>query len=135
MNNNNIDQINNGVITYDKSTINAEVMAVGQNSQAVKNNSEPNFDLILFDFKQFINNLENKYSNLDDEDIAVKIIDAEAEIIKSKDRKRWQDFLNLKRLWNGGKKATIKVGEHFTENNIWGKGAIAFLEGVSEDVR
>jgi len=48
---------------------------------------------------------------------------------------RWQNFLNLKRLWNGGKKAAVKVGEHFIESNSWGKGAIAFLEGVSEDVK
>jgi hypothetical protein len=26
-----------------------------------------------------------------------------------------------------------KIGEHFAENNVWAKGAIAFLEGVSED--
>jgi hypothetical protein len=45
-----------------------------------------------------------------------------------------QNFMNLKRLWNGGKKAGLKVGEHFAESNVWGKGAIAFLEGVSEDV-
>jgi hypothetical protein len=32
-----------------------------------------------------------------------------------------------------GKKAELKVGEHFTEENLWGKGAIAFLEGISED--
>jgi hypothetical protein len=59
-------------------------------------------------------------------------------------------YYKLKRLWNGSKKAGIKVGEHFAENNVWAKGAIAkrccvrpwrcrrlaqiaFLEGVSED--
>jgi len=41
---------------------------------------------------------------------------------------RWQNFLNLKRLWNGGKKAAVKVGEHFIELNPWGK-------SVSEDVK
>jgi hypothetical protein len=40
----------------------------------------------------------------------------------------WQNFLNLKRLWNGSKKAGIKVGEHFAENNVWAKGAIAKRE-------
>ncbi len=39
---------------------------------------------------------------------------------------RWQNFLNLKRLWNGGKKAAVKVGEHFVESNPWGKGAGSF---------
>jgi hypothetical protein len=61
-------------------------------------------------------------------------------------------YYKLKRLWNGSKKAGIKVGEHFAENNVWAKGAIAkrccvcealaslrasaqiaFREGVSED--
>jgi hypothetical protein len=28
---------------------------------------------------------------------------------------------NLKRLRNGGKKATFKMDEHFTEENVWGK--------------
>jgi hypothetical protein len=47
---------------------------------------------------------------------------------------RWQNFLTLKCLWNGGKKAVIKVSEHFTEENVWGKAAIAFLEGITEDI-
>jgi predicted HTH domain antitoxin len=34
-------------------------------------------------------------------------------------------YYKLKRLWNGSKKAGIKVGEHFAENNVWAKGAIA----------
>jgi hypothetical protein len=62
-----------------------------------------------------------------------QIIEAEVKLIAAQDQQRWQNFLNLKRLWNGGKKAGIKVGEHFAENNIWAKGAIAFLEGMSED--
>ena len=46
---------------------------------------------------------------------------------------RWQNFLNLKSLWNGSKKAAFKVGEHYAEQNPLGKGAIAFLEGVMEE--
>ena len=45
------------------------------------------------------------------------------------------NLLNVKRLYNGGKKAAVKVGEHFTQENVWGKGAVAFLEGISEDVK
>jgi hypothetical protein len=41
--------------------------------------------------------------------------------------------VNLKRFWNGSKKAGLKVGEHFAESNVWGQGAIAFLKGVSQD--
>jgi hypothetical protein len=29
--------------------------------------------------------------------------------------------------------ATFKIGEHFTEENLSGKMAIAFLEGIVED--
>ncbi len=32
-------------------------------------------------------------------------------------------------------KAALTVGKHFAENNILGKGAIAFLKDVSEDVK
>jgi predicted HTH domain antitoxin len=37
-------------------------------------------------------------------------------------------YYKLKQLWNGSKKACIKVGEHFAENNVWAKGAIAKRE-------
>jgi hypothetical protein len=62
------------------------------------------------------------------------IIEAEFQDIQTKQPQRWQNFLSLKHLWNGGKKVTVKAGEHFTEENLWGKMAIAFLEGVMEDV-
>lgn len=48
---------------------------------------------------------------------------------------QWQNLLNVKRLYNGSKKAAVKVGEYFTQENPWGKGFVAFLEGVSEDVK
>lgn len=95
--------------------------------------SEQNFDVLFSDFNQFLADLQAKHPTLNDEVDVVQIIEEEAKLIKAKDQKRWQKFLDLKRLWNGGKKATFKVGEHFTEQNPWGKGAIAFLEGVSED--
>lgn len=90
--------------------------------------TEQNFEVLLTDFEQFINDLQQKYPNATDE-AAIQIIDVEAQ----KQPIRFQNFLNLKRLWNGGKKAAVKVGEHFTEQNPWGKGAIAFLEGVMEE--
>ncbi|MEH2147490.1 hypothetical protein [Nostoc sp.] len=97
--------------------------------------TEQNFDILFSDFKQFLADLQTKYPTLNDEVAVTQIIDVEAKLIQAKDQKRWQNFLNLKRLWNGGKKAAIKVGEHFVEQNLWGKGAIAFLEGVSEDTK
>lgn len=96
---------------------------------------EQNFDVLFSDFKQFLAELRTKYPTLNDEVTVLQVIDVEAKLVEAKDQKRWQNFLNLKRLWNGGKKAAIKVGEHFVEQNPWGKGAIAFLEGVSEDVK
>jgi HEAT repeat protein/ElaB/YqjD/DUF883 family membrane-anchored ribosome-binding protein len=96
------------------------------------NATEQNFEVLLTDFQQFIDDLERRYPNATDE-AAIQIINVEARKIQDTQPLRWQNLLNLKRLWNGGKKAAIKVGEHFTEQNPWGKGAIAFLEGMMED--
>ncbi len=84
---------------------------------------------------QIIQTLEQKYTFVQDEQQALAIIDAEFTEIKAKRLPQWQDLMNIKRLYNGGKKAALKVGEHFAEQNPWGKGFIAFLEGVSEDVK
>lgn len=84
---------------------------------------------------QIIRALEQKYTFVQDEQQALKIIDAEFTEIEAKQLPQWQDLMNIKRLYNGGKKAALKVGEHFAEQNPWGKGFVAFLEGVSEDVK
>lgn len=97
--------------------------------------SDQDFEVLLADYKQFISELEQKYPQPTDDTNALQIIDVEFKELEQKQPLRLQNFLNLKRLWNGGKKAAIKVGEHFTENNPWGKGAIAFLEGISEDIK
>jgi len=104
---------------------------IGKQVQA----STQNLDQLVFDFQQFINSLQQKYSQLTDETAIAQIIDVEAKLIKTQDKPRWQNILNLKRLLNGSKKAATKIGEHFVEENPWGKGAIAFLEGVSEDIK
>jgi HEAT repeats len=95
--------------------------------------SEQTFEILLTDYQQFIQQLQQKYPTLADATTIPQIIEVEAKLIEAQDRQRWQNFLTLKRLWNGGKKATFKLGEHFTEDNLWGKMAIAFLEGISED--
>ncbi|HBY81548.1 MAG TPA: hypothetical protein DEG47_32200, partial [Cyanobacteria bacterium UBA11148] len=97
--------------------------------------SEQTFEILLTDYKQFIEQLQQKYPTLADPTTVPQIIEVEAKLLEAQDQQRWQNFLSLKRLWNGSKKAGIKVGEHFAENNVWAKGAIAFLEGVSEDVK
>lgn len=92
---------------------------------------EQNFEILLTGYKHFIDELQQQNPQVTNEAAIIQTIDIEARRIDT----RWQNFLNLKRLWNGGEKAAIKVGEHFVESNPWGKGAIAFLEDVSEDVK
>jgi predicted NACHT family NTPase len=92
--------------------------------------TEQNFDLILADFKQFISDLQAQHPNVNTPELATQTIVSQA---KQLPPARLQNFLSLKRLWNGTKKATLKAGEHLAENNIWGKAGIGFLEGVSDD--
>lgn len=115
-------------------TIGVNYAAPGSKQEFTQNTTttEQNFEILLNDFEQFINNLQQKYPNATDE-TAIQIIDVEAKEIQRTQPLRWQNFLNLKRLWNGGKKAAFKVGEHYAEQNPLGKGAIAFLEGVMEE--
>lgn len=88
------------------------------------------FEILLADFQNFLTDLQTQHPTVTTPEAATQTITVQA---KQLSPARWQNFLNLKRLWNGGKKAGIKVGEHFAENNVWAKGALAFLEGVSED--
>ena len=92
---------------------------------------------------QIIQELEKKYTFVQDPQQAIDIIDAEFKSLEAdrwrslpeRESPQWQNLLNVKRLYNGGKKATVKVSEHFAQENVWGKGFVAFLEGVSEDVK
>jgi ElaB/YqjD/DUF883 family membrane-anchored ribosome-binding protein len=113
---NQITEINNGMI-------------IGKQVQA----SPENLEQLVFDFQQFISSLQQKYPDITNETAIAQIIDVEARLIETHDKPRFSNILSLKRLWNGSKKAAIKIGEHFVEENPWGKGVIAFLEGVSED--
>jgi HEAT repeats len=116
-------------------TFNAPVYGAAGNIEGnqIINASVQDFDALLNDYKQFFNDLQQKYPAQTPQAALQPIIDAEFQEIQKTQPQRWQNFLNLKRLWNGGKKATIKMGEHFTEENLWGKAAIAFLEGITED--
>lgn len=99
----------------------------------VQNNytSEKKFEILLTDYKSFITELQQQHRDITTEESAIQVIDAEFTAIQS--TPRWRKFLELKHLWNGAKKAGFKVGEHFAENNPWGKGAVAFIEGVLEE--
>ncbi|MBD1925395.1 hypothetical protein H6F74_03710 [Trichocoleus sp. FACHB-90] len=105
---------------------------IGKQVQA----SPENLEQLVLDFQQFITSLQQKYPPITNETATAiaQIIDVEAKLIEIQDKPRFSNILNLKRLWNGSKKAAIKIGEHFVEENPWGKGAIAFLEGVSEEI-
>jgi hypothetical protein len=103
--------------------------AAGEVQNQIINFPDQDFDALLNDYKQFLNDLQQKYPAQTPEAVLQPIINAELKM----QPQRGQNFLNLKRFWNGGKKATINMGEHFTEQNLWGKAAIAFLEGVTED--
>ena len=101
---------------------------IGNNSTLSSEDKEA-----IAELKQVIQDLQAKYPSARPEQQAI-IIEAEFQEIKQKQPWRWKNLLSYKRLLNGGKTAAIKVGEHFAEENPWGKGAIAFLEGVSETV-
>jgi uncharacterized protein (UPF0147 family) len=123
------------IFNQQHATIGVNYAAEGSNVEFTQHtsSSEQTFEILLTDYQQFIQQLQQKYSTVADPTTVPQIIEVEAKLIEAQDHHRWQNFLNLKRLWNGSKKASVKVGEHFAENNVWAKGAIAFLEGVSED--
>ena len=87
--------------------------------------------------------MSKKYTFVQDPQQAIDIIDTEFKSLEAdrwrslpeRESPQWQNLLNVKRLYNGGKKATVKVSEHFAQENVWGKGFVAFLEGASEDVK
>jgi len=93
-----------------------------------------NMDILLNDYKHFFDKLQQKYPAQTPESVIPGIINTEFQELEKTQPQRWQNFLNLKRLWNGGKKATFKMGEYFTGENVWGKMAIAFLEGISDNL-
>ncbi len=101
----------------------AETIQSGGRQEATQNIYAPeqDFDKLLADYQQFFNSLQQKYPTQTPEAVLQPIIDAEFQEIQKTQPQRWQNFLNLKRHWNGGKKATLKMGEHFTKENLWGK--------------
>jgi predicted NACHT family NTPase len=90
-----------------------------------------NFAELLSELSLFVNDLQQKYPTATEED-AHQILQREFQALPNTQPLRWKQLLNLKRLWNGTKKAGFKITEHFTEENPWGKGIIAFFEGYSD---
>ncbi|HEY9825011.1 MAG TPA: hypothetical protein V6D19_06165 [Stenomitos sp.] len=112
----------------------AETVQSGGRQEATQHiyASEQNFDKLLADYQEFFATLQQKYPAQTPKAALQPIIDAEFQELEKTQPQRWKNFLTLKRLWNGGKKATFKMGEHFSEETLWGKMAIAFLEGVTD---
>ena len=116
-------------------TIGVNYAAENSNPKIIQNIQQESQDTSLLAIVQIIQALEKKYTFVQDPQQAIDIIDAEFKSLEASRSPQWQNLLNVKRLYNGGKKAAVKVGEHFAQENVWGKGAVAFLEGVSEDVK
>ncbi|WNZ22626.1 hypothetical protein HJG54_06980 [Leptolyngbya sp. NK1-12] len=93
----------------------------------------PEDQAAIDDLKQVIHDLQARYPTTDPARQSA-IIEAEFQEIKQKQPWRWKNLLKAKNLLNGGKIALTKAGEHLFEENIWGKAAIGFLEGVTEEV-
>lgn len=110
---------------------NAAVNLGGTVGNQIINNSEQNVEALLADFKQFLNQLQQEYPNATN-GTAIQVIDAEFTEMKRSQPRRWQDFLSLKRQWNGVRTALLKAGEHYAEETPLGKALIGYLEGVSE---
>ena len=99
-------------ITHQNGNINTGDVMIQGDMIGTQNNTAQDFELLLNDYQAFVVQLQQKYPSVTDETAIVQIIEVEAKLIESQDKLRWQNFLNLKRLWKGGKKAGVKIGEH-----------------------
>jgi hypothetical protein len=120
---------------YDNAFPNAQkVQIFEQVDTYIENNQQEPSEKSLLAIVQIIQTLEKKYTFVQDPQQAIDIIDAEFKELEASQSPQRQNLLILKRLYNGSKKAALKVGEHFAQENVWGKAVVALLEGVSEDV-
>ena len=106
-------------------------MNINQNND---NRNNQTINQTLVEVKKIIEELKQKHPQVNNEQEATKIIDAEFEEHKSTKSPTWKKLLELKRVFNGSKQAAIKIGEHFAEESPLGKALIGFFEGVTEDV-
>ena len=89
----------------------------------------------IAELQQIIAELETAHPDITTEPQASAIISNKFKDLQTKRSPQWENILKFKRLYNGGKKATLKLGEHFAQENPWGKAIVAFLEGISEDLK
>lgn len=91
-----------------------------------------NINILIEDYQQFINHLQQKYPNQTSESAILGIISAEFQELQKTQPLRWHNFQHLKSLCNIGN-ATVQMGERPTEENFLDKKAIAFLEGITDN--
>lgn len=115
--------------------INTGDVNVQRDQVGIQNNYDvdPEIQNSISECQAILVKLQSQYPTVTEAE-AANIINVEFQEIKDKQLSRWQNLLSVKRFYNGSKKAAIKIGEHFSEHNVWGKGFIAFIEGLSEDL-
>jgi HEAT repeat protein/energy-coupling factor transporter ATP-binding protein EcfA2 len=126
------------IFNQQNATIGVNYAAENSNPKIIQNvqpAQQESPETALLAIIQIIQALEQRHTGITDRQQAIEIIDAEFKELKASQPRQWQNLLSVKRFYNGGKKAAVKLGEHFTEENPWGKGFVAFLEGFSEDLK
>ena len=96
--------------------------------------SDPSIKNALDEIINKLTELNNKYPNVS-ETTATEIINAEFRGIQKNQPEKWEiikQIFNGKRWLNGGKTALIKIGEHYSENNVFCKAVVGFGEGFTD---
>ncbi|MEM9540071.1 MAG: COR domain-containing protein [Cyanobacteria bacterium P01_E01_bin.42] len=119
---------------------NPEVVQIIENNQGQvigkQQTTDPMMKKAIDDILQILTELQNQYPDVTESE-AQDIIEVEFETIQAKQPKKWKmlwKYLFDRDRWlNGGRTATLKLAEHFTEESPWGKGIAGFVEGFSEE--
>ena len=96
--------------------------------------SDPSIKNALDEIINKLTELNNKYPNVS-ETTATEIINSEFRGIQKNQPEKWEiikQIFNGKRWLNGGKTALIKIGEHYSENNVFCKAVVGFGEGFTD---
>lgn len=96
--------------------------------------SDPSIKNALDEIINKLTELNNKYPNVSGT-TATEIINAEFRGIQKNQPEKWEiikQIFNGKRWLNGGKTALIKIGEHYSENNVFCKAVVGFGEGFTD---
>jgi internalin A len=103
----------------------------------IVNAAHSEFAEAIATFQKFLFDLQQKHPTATETEVPL-LMKAELESMEQCQPSQWailrRDLLNRERWFQGGKAAVTEVTKHFTENNAFAKGAIAFLEAFSETV-